>query len=252
MSKALYPLGAVAVALAIIGLWALVSYAGLVSSIFLPSPVRALDVLNRAVSTTLFWDRIEGTLLRMALGWLVASMLGIAIGGVIGLSAMMRNYLNGIIEFIRPIPASAVVPAFILAFGLTEQMVLAVISFGAIWPTLLATTHGFTSLNPRLQEVATMLRMSRRDYVVKIALPSALPDILSGARLSLTVSLILTIVAEMVAGRTGVGSWIMLAARAFRAPEVFAGVILFGLIGALSGLLLTTIEARLLKWRRLR
>lgn len=249
MKSVAYTLGSFAVALGIIALWALVAYLQLVSPIFLPGPDRAWSVLQSASLTAEFWQRIEATLVRMALGWLLASLIGIAIGGCIGLSPTARAYLGGLLEFIRPIPASAIVPACILIFGLTEQMVLAVIAFGALWPTLLATAHGFASINPRLREVAAMMRFGHIEYIFKIAFPSSLPDILAGARLSLTVSLILTIVAEMVAGRTGVGSWIMLSARAFRSADVFAGVLLFGCIGALSGLLLTLLEWRLLRWR---
>jgi ABC-type nitrate/sulfonate/bicarbonate transport system permease component len=250
MKKIVYAIGSVMVALGFIALWAFVAHFRFVSPIFLPGPDRAWAVLQAASGSSIFWERIVETLQRMALGWLLASLLGVFVGGAIGLSQTARVYLGGILEFMRPIPASAVIPAGILIFGLTEQMVLAVIAFGAVWPTLLATTHGFVSVSPRLREVSVMLRLSLGQYIVKIALPSSLPEIFAGARLSLTISLILTIVAEMVAGRTGVGSWIMLSARAFRSPDVFAGVILFGLIGAGSGLLLTLIEARLLRWRK--
>ena len=252
MKNGAFVVGGILVAMGFIAFWALASQFRLVSPIFLPGPDRAWAVLKTASGTAIFWERIEETLQRMALGWLLASILGVLIGGAIGMSRTARIYLSGILEFIRPIPASAVVPAGILIFGLTEQMVLAVIAFGAVWPTLLATTHGFASVSPRLRELSLMLRMNSIEYLVKIAFPSSLPEILAGARLSLTIALILTIVAEMVAGRVGVGSWIMLSARAFRSADVFAGVILFGLIGATSGLLLTIVEARLLRWRLVR
>jgi ABC-type nitrate/sulfonate/bicarbonate transport system permease component len=83
----------------------------------------------------------------------------------------------------------------------------------------------------------------------KIALPSSMPDILAGMRLGLTVSLILAVVGEMLTGRDGLGNWILLAARSFRAPDLYAGVILLGLLGYVSAQGLAWVESRLLRWR---
>jgi sulfonate transport system permease protein len=85
--------------------------------------------------------------------------------------------------------------------------------------------------------------------VAKIALPSASPDILAGMRLGLTVALILSVVCEMIAGRDGLGNWILLAARSFRAPDLYAGVILLGLLGYATAVAIGLLEARLLAWR---
>ncbi len=107
-------------------------------------------------------------------------------------------------------------------------MAIGVIAFGSIWPMLLATVHGFAHVEPRLNEVARALSMSRLAAAFKIALPSALPDILAGLRLGLTVALILAVICEMIAGLDGLGSWELVAARAYRSPDIFAGVILAG------------------------
>ena len=95
-----------------------------------------------------------------------------------------------------------------------------------------------------------MLRLSRLAFIVKIGLPNALPDAIAGMRLSLTVALILAIVGEMLASQQGLGTAILLAARSFRAADLFAGVGLLGLIGLASNALLTTCERRLLRWKQ--
>ncbi|WP_252721333.1 ABC transporter permease, partial [Acinetobacter baumannii] len=87
---------------------------------------------------------------------------------------------------------------------------------------LLATIHGFAAVEPRLYEVARSLNLSRLETIFKIALPSAMPDILAGMRISLTVALILSVVCEIVAGLNGLGQWILISARMFRAPDLFA------------------------------
>jgi ABC-type nitrate/sulfonate/bicarbonate transport system permease component len=134
--------------------------------------------------------------------------------------------------------------------GLSDKMVLAVVGFGALWPTLLSTIHGFATVEPRLYDVSRALGLGRSSLIWKIALPHALPDILAGMRISLTVSLILSVVGEILASANGLGLWILLAARAFRAPIVFAGVILLGLIGYVGAQGIALIEHRLLRWRR--
>ena len=170
----------------------------------------------------------------------LASIAGIALGAAIGSSRTMRSYVAPSLEFLRPLPASAIIPVAIAMLGLTQSMALFVIAFGAIWPMLLATIHGFAAVEPRLYEVARSLHMSRLAVIFKIALPSASPDILSGMRLSLTVALILSVVCEVLAGLDGLGHWVLLSARAFRSADLFAGVILLGVIGYVTALAMST------------
>jgi len=134
-------------------------------------------------------------------------------------------------------------------FGLSPAMVLFVIAFGAIWPVLLATIHGFASVEPRLEEVARVLGLSRSAFIIKIGLPNAMIDAFAGMRLSLTVSLILAVVGEMLASQEGLGTAILQAARSFRAADLFAGILLLGVIGFLSNFLLYLLERRLLRWQ---
>src|SRR4029077_4116131 len=98
-----------------------------------------------------------------------------------------------------------------------------VIAFGVMWPVLLATLDGFTSVEPQLHELAASLEFGWRDDFQKFALPAALPDILAGARSSLALALVLVLVVEMQAGAPGMGNFILLAQRSFRAPDLYAG-----------------------------
>ena len=149
----------------------------------------------------------------------------------------------------RPLPASALLPLAIAMFGLGPGMVLFVVAFGAMWPVLLATVHGFGAVDPRLAEVARCLQLSRTEFVWKVGLPNALPDIVAGMRLSMTVSLIVAVVGEMIASQPGLGQAILLAARAYRASELFAGIVLLGVVGFASNALLVLAERKLLKWQ---
>jgi ABC-type nitrate/sulfonate/bicarbonate transport system permease component len=237
------------VAATFVALWQLIADLKLVSPVFLPGPDRAWAALMRGITSGDLAVKLLGTVEHMALGWLVASIAGIALGALIGSSRAMRDYVAPSLEFLRPLPVSAIIPVAIALFGLTQSMALFVIAFGAIWPMLLATIHGFAAVEPRLYEVARSLHMSRLAIVFKIALPSASPDILSGMRLSLTTALILAVVCEILAGLDGLGHWILLSARSFRSADLFAGVMLLGAVGYVTALVMSSAEKRLLRWR---
>jgi sulfonate transport system permease protein len=237
------------VAAGFVGLWQVIANLRLVSPVFLPGPDRAWASLLHGFASGDLWGKLLGTLQHMAYGWFAASIGGIALGAMIGSSKIMRSYVAPSLEFLRPLPVSAIIPVAIAMLGLTESMALFVIAFGAVWPMLLATVHGFAEVEPRLYEVARSLHLSRLAVIFKIALPSASPDILSGMRLSLTVALILSVVCEILAGLDGLGHWVLLSARSFRSADLFAGVILLGAIGYVTALMMSMVERRLLKWR---
>lgn len=235
-------------ALFVVG-WQWIADLRLVSPVFLPSPSRAWSALVAGVSTGDLVEKIIGTLAHMAFGWLAASAVGVGLGALIGVSAWARAYIAPTLEFLRPLPASAVIPVGIALFGLSQTMAIGVIAFGATWPMLLGTIHGVATVEPRLVEVARGLRLSRTAFVFKIALPNAMPDILSGLRLGLTVSLILAVVCEMLAGLNGLGNWILLSARSFRSADLYAGVIVLGVIGYVTAVAIAQVERWVLRWR---
>jgi len=239
-----------AVFLLLIGLWQLIADWRLISPVYLPGPGRTVAALWRGLARGDLGGELWATVQRMIYGWLLASALGVALGALVGGSRTARRYLGPTLEFLRPIPASAVMPVAIAFIGLTNGMVLVVIAFGTLWPMLLATVHGFADVEPRLGEVSRALRLSRIAQIWKIALPNALPDILAGMRLGLTLALILAVVGEMLASQDGLGLAILLAARAFRSPDLYAGVALLGFVGYCSNVALLLVERRVLRWRQ--
>jgi ABC-type nitrate/sulfonate/bicarbonate transport system permease component len=221
-----------------------------VSKVFLPTPEATTASLMEGLSGGELAAFTGATVYRMVVGWLLASVLGVGLGALIGSSATARAWIGPTLEVVRPLPASAVMPLAISIFGLSSGMVLAVVGFGAMWPVLLATVHGLAQVHMRLREVSAGLQLTPLDFVRKIGLPNAMPDILAGMRLSLTVALIVTVVGEMIASQPGLGQAILLAARSFRASELFAGVALLGAIGFVSNSLLAALERRFLMWQR--
>jgi ABC-type nitrate/sulfonate/bicarbonate transport system permease component len=234
--------------LAIFAVWQLMSLSALVSPAFLPAPSAAFESLGRGLADGSLVKGFLATSIRLLQGWLLASVLGIALGAIIGLSAPLRELLQPTLEFLRPLPAPAIIPLAIALLGLGPSMVLLVMVFGSIWPPMLSTIQGLSLIEPRLNEVSRMLGMSRAAFIWKMGLPSALPDILAGLRVSVSIALILAVLGEMLAGQAGLGQTILLSARSFRSYDMFAGLILLSVLGISANLLLRLLENRLAGW----
>jgi sulfonate transport system permease protein len=234
--------------LAIFAIWQFISLSGLVSPAFLPKPLAAFEALRSGLADGGLVRGFLATSVRLLEGWLLASILGIALGAVIGLSTSLRELLQPTLEFLRPLPAPAIIPLAIALLGLGPSMVLLVMVFGSIWAPMLSTIQGLSLIEPRLTEVSRMLEMSRAQFIWKMGLPSALPDILAGLRVSISVALILAVLGEMLAGQEGLGQTILLSARSFRSYDMFAGLILLSVLGISANLLLRLIESKFVGW----
>jgi ABC-type nitrate/sulfonate/bicarbonate transport system permease component len=244
-------LGAVGFALGLIIVWQLLAEARLISPIFFPAPSRALGVLAGRVADGSIFAPLAATVLRMIFGWLLACLAGIALGAAIASSRIARDLLEPTLEFVRPLPASSVIPVAILFLGLSNAMSLAVIAFGAIWPVLLASIHGFAAVPRELRDVADVLGFNRSKYLKSIALPAAAPDIMAGVRVSLAIALILTVVTEMQASLAGLGWDIFYAQRVYRSADLYAGLIVLGIVGFVANHVLQRLERQALPWRHL-
>lgn len=155
----------VLVAAGVVWLWLLVSRSGAISPLFLPGPDKAWASLVRGFENGVLLRQTLGTLQHMFYGWLVASVVAVGLGSLIGISPLARRLFSPLLEFLRPLPASAVIPIAIAFMGLSNTMAIFVITFGTLWPILLSTVQGFSSVEPRLYEVAKVLRMGRLETI---------------------------------------------------------------------------------------
>jgi sulfonate transport system permease protein len=242
-------IGALAFIAGLLLVWQLVAQARLVSPIFFPEPTRVAEAIWRQLERGTIWEPLAATYVRMLGGWCAAMVMGIVLGAAIGLSRFASQLLAPTLEFLRTLPASAVLPIFILLMGLSNGMIVSVIAFGSLWPVLLSTVYGFRAVEPRLNEVASNFELGPVESFRKITLPNAMPDIFAGARVGIAFALILAIVAEMLSSKPGLGNNILLASRAFRSADLYAGIVVLALLGAVTSGILALMEARLLRWR---
>jgi ABC-type nitrate/sulfonate/bicarbonate transport system permease component len=240
----------VAGAAALVLLWNVIASTDLISRAFLPTPAATLSALQNGLVHGDLLQQVWFTSERMLQGWLLASLAGITLGVAIGLSSTARLYIEPTLEFLRPLPPSAVAPLAISFLGLGHGMVLFVVVFGSLWPPLLSTVQGLSMVDPRLHEVSRCIGLSQSDFLKKIVLPASAPGIVAGMRLSLSIALILAVLGEMLTAQNGLGSDILHAARSFNAPRIYAALTLLSAIGIISNVLLVAFEKHFLSWNK--
>jgi ABC-type nitrate/sulfonate/bicarbonate transport system permease component len=190
------------------------------------------------------------SLARLLAGWLGAVAVGVALGTLIGLSRSARELLEPVFAFMRAIPPPALLPLFIVLLGIGDGMKVAMIGFGVIWPILLNTADGVSSVEPMHRDTGRVYHLAPADRLLRIVLPSAAPMIFTGLRVSLSIAVILMVVSEMLATVNGVGFELVQAQRTFRSIDVWATILLLGVIGYALNAALGLIERPMLRWHR--
>lgn len=190
------------------------------------------------------------SLTRMAIGYGLAAVLGIAIGAALGLSRWMERLFGPLVEFLRALPSVVLIPFGIVVFGVDTTMKVFVIALGCSFPVILNTVDGVRSVDATLLDVARTFRFSRVERLWKVTLPSASPQIFAGLRASLSLALILMVVSEMIASTNGIGYAILQSQRLFAVTDMWAGILALGILGYLINAILVIIERRVLAWHR--
>ena len=181
------------------------------------------------------------------IGWVVASALGFAMGLAIGVWRPVWTYTMASIEVLRSIPSISFVPIALLIFGFSLQTELVIVIYVSQWPVLLGTAGGIRSVPGGLLEVARSFRLSRSATIFKVILPAALPSIIVGFRLALTLSISLAVVAEMVGNPAGLGFGIVFSQQAVQPAQAFAYLVVIGLLGWGMNFVLVTTAGRVFR-----
>lgn len=229
--------------------WEVAGTVGHISPTVLPTPhLIAEEFYNLARSGQLLFH-LRISLWRSLLGFLLGSSIGLAFGLYSGFSRQAEKQLDPSIQMLRTVPHLVITPLFILWFGFGELSKILLIALGAFFPVYVNTFLGIRSVDSKLFEVAHVLNFNRRNQITKLIIPSALPNILLGIRLSLGAAWLGLVVAEMMGSSEGVG-YLIMDARYFSITSlVFVGIIIFAIVGKLTDSLVKLLERKLLRWR---
>ena len=242
------PLGP-AVFIVVIGLWELGSRIGWITPLILPAPSEAFAALAYLVETGEIWRHLEASVSRLVIGWSSGMVLGVAVGFSIGLFSMARSGLVPVVAALFPIPKIALLPLFIVWFGIGEGSKIATILFGTFFPTVIATYGGVDNVDRNLIRMGQSFGLSWFSIVRKIVLPGALPAILSGTRISASIAIILLVAAEMIGAEYGVGAYVLLAGNLAATDQLIAGVAMLSVLGLMVSWLIGRAERYFLRWR---
>jgi NitT/TauT family transport system permease protein len=213
------------------------------------APSSTLHALADAVSSGTLPGEVATTLAVYVQGVALAVVLGVAGGIVIGSSPLLLAASSVVIEFLRPIPAVALLPLAIFLFGFGSHMRALLIAFAALWPILINTSYGVRGVDPYLHDVARTCGVGRSGRLVRVTLPAALPGIATGIRVSASLALLVCVTVEFVLGTEGgIGAYMHERLSATETPELYAAVLTVALLGYLVSTVLRAVEHRFVFW----
>jgi NitT/TauT family transport system permease protein len=233
-----------------LALWELISRYVVANALFLAAPSQIALAIYRLARSGQLWHHISVSSAEFALGYVIACVLGIALGLAMASSATVKQALQPWVSGLYATPTIALAPLFILWFGIGIWSKVIVVITLVLFPVTINTEAGLRTTSERLIEMLRSFGATRWQIFVKVSLPSAVPFILAGLKLGIGRGLIGVVVAELFGSRAGLGNLISQSADAFNMPELFAGVVIL----AFAGIVLTAgfgwLEGRLVPWTR--
>jgi NitT/TauT family transport system permease protein len=222
---------------------------GWISALTLPKPSDVLATFKELWDSGLLFKHLLPSLSRLAVGAALGASVGIGVGILIGLFSYIRAGLVPLVAAIFPIPKIALLPLFVIWFGIDETSKYALIAFGTFTPTVVATYGAVDNVDRSLIRMGQSFGLSWFSIVRKIVLPGAMPGILSGLRISLAIAIILLVAAEMLGAEYGIGAYILEAGSLYDLERLFVGVAILSILGLTLSVTIGFIERRLLGWR---
>jgi len=222
---------------------------GWITNLTLPRPSDVAATLADLWQSGMLWTHLGPSLTRLAVGSLMGITVGIGVGVMIGLFSYVRAGLIPLVAAMFPIPKIALLPLFVIWFGIDEGSKYALIALGTFTPTVVSTYGAVDNVDRGLIRMGQSFGLRWTSIVRKIVLPGALPGILSGLRVSLAIGIILLVAAEMLGAEHGIGAYILQAGSLYDLERLFAGVVILSGLGVLTSWAIGLAEKRLLRWR---
>jgi sulfonate transport system permease protein len=235
--------------LALLLLWQVASSTGLISTRVLAAPTTVLEAAWVLLSTGELQNHLWVSLGRVARGLGIGVSLGLVLALVSGLFRLGEELLDPSIQMLRTLPVLALVPLFILWFGIGETPKVALVALGTLFPVYLNTYAGIRGIDSKLVEAASTVSLGRWGLIWHVILPGALPSTLVGLRYSLGVAWLILVISEQINATAGIG-YLMTNAREFlRTDVIVVGLVVYGLLGLSTDALVRAVERRVLGWR---
>lgn len=239
--------------LAALAVWATITHLGVVKPLFLPKIETVFAAFEDAVAGRIdgapLTEHIAMSLMRVVSAFVLAALVGVPVGIATGLNPTLRAALDPFIEFYRPLPPLAYLPLVIIWFGIGETSKILLIFLACFAPVALAARAGVSAAASDQINAARALGASRRQVILHVVLPAAMPDILVGLRIGMGVGWTTLVAAEMVAASTGVGQMVLNASNFLRTDIVLMGIFVIGFFATIFEFGMRWLERRLVPWK---
>ena len=221
---------------------------GIINPITLPPPSRIIETLVEEVSEGELTTDLYLTIQRALIGLLLAIAVGVPVGAIVGRFRKIGQYVNPVVELLRPIPTPVYLPLAAVLAGYGAVPKIAVIFIGASFPVLLMTMQGVEAIDPSLERSARSLGYSRPAMVFRVLAPAAAPSIAAGIRTSLSLALLISTVADMVISFNGLGHYLVVAQLRIQFPKVAAGLLALAVAAFILNVLAERLQRRIMPW----
>ncbi|MFK7994268.1 MAG: ABC transporter permease [Granulosicoccus sp.] len=239
----------IAVFVLLIALLELGTRSGAITNLTMPRPSDVFTTFVQLWQSGLLWKHLVPSVSRLVVGAMLGITVGVGVGVLIGLFSLIRAGLVPLVSALFPIPKIALLPLFVIWFGIDEASKYALIAFGTFTPTVVATYGAVDNVDRSLIRMGQSFSLSWLSIVRKIVIPGAMPGILSGLRVSLAIAIILLVAAEMLGAEYGIGAYILEAGSLYDLERLFTGVFILSALGVTVSWLIGLLERRLLRWR---
>jgi NitT/TauT family transport system permease protein len=242
--------------LILLALWELLAQTRVIDTRFFPGPSSIFVVMLQMVqpsaqyATGELWLHLGVSLSRIAIGFLIGAVPGVVVGLSMGLFSPIRAVIQPLIDATFPIPKVALLPLFIMIFGIGEESKYAIIATAVIYLVLINTMAGVRNIDRIYLDVGKNFRASRLMMFTDIALPGALPLVVAGLRLGMGVALLVIVTAEFVGAKSGIGYLIWTSWQVFQVEKMYVGLFVIALVGFAMAALLNWVERVLVPWKR--
>lgn len=237
------------VPLLIVAVWQALDSFNLINARLMPSPVMVAESFWTLLATGQLLGNLGVSLLRVTAGLGIGVTLGVVFGLFAGLSRLGEDTVDATMQMVRTLPHLALIPLFILWFGIGETPKIALIALGSLFPVYLNLFAGIRAVDRKLVEAVSTLDLSRAGIIWNVILPGALPSFLVGLRYAVGIAWLTLVVAEQVNANSGIGYLVMNARDFLQTDVIFVGLIIYALLGLATDQLLRAIERRALVWR---
>ena len=229
--------------------WELAPRLHWLNPVFVPPLSEDIRALWGLILTGNIWPHVAASLLRAFSGFILAVVISVPLGILMGRLKTIEAIFDPLLQAFRQTSALALLPVFLLIFGIGEASKMAVVFWACQWPILLSTISGVKNVDPILVKSARSMGASQMDVFKKVVIPSAVPSLITGMRLAATTSLLALIAAEMLGAKAGLGFLVFWSENTFKISQMYAAIIVLALFGLVLNYILVRLERKFSSWK---